>query len=185
MQLLARLTLPGNMPRKSNNRDIIMMAGKPASKKSDKALAWVEAAIKAVPVEARHGHPGPLLVIATCYYSSAQSDLSAELFMDALQTKYDMVGSGRKKSRRMHNGKPVVAWPGVYRDDVQIWLLFLRKKLDKKNPRVEVSIFASDPPSASEADHDEWVRQLVGNVGAPLVARDWTQDDISFEDGKS
>ena len=182
MRLLARLTLPGNMPRKSNSRDIIMMGGKPASKKSDDAIAWVKGAMKAVNAEALHGYAGPLLVIATCHYSNERSDLSPELFMDALQTEYEMVGNGRRKKRLVLNGKPVVAWPGVYRDDVQIWSLVIRKKLDKKNPRVEVSIFACDPPSASEdTDHDTWVRQLVGPVEEPAVARVWTQDDIGIE----
>ena len=166
MKLLARLTIQSNPQTKANSRKIIDVPDKKggtrsAIAKSDRALAYVDAVHSTVPADVRHNYEGPVLVIATLYYQSRRSDLTFDLLQDALQAAY-----------KTDYGQRRCVWDGVYENDRQIFTLLMRKKLDPKNPRAEISIYAlpiankhGDPGGPwSDLDHDAWAESLLGAV---------------------
>lgn len=131
------LTLLGSPPRKSNRR---VWTGKQLIK-SREAIRYAASVQGQVPSKARQRLSGPIQFTAHIYYDNPQSDLSAELIMDALQDQYALVPSGegltptgRPKKKR------VLLREGVYRDDNQIAVIALYKHLDRENPRAEIII---------------------------------------------
>lgn len=163
MELLARVTIPGNSPRKSNSRQIATLRGHPALIKSEEALAFVDVIKQYVPQEALLGHDGPMLVTATMFYQSRRSDLSLELVQDGLQTEYAKI----KGKRIKYNGKYLVAWSGIYTDDRHIWVMLPRKQIDKDNPRVELTVYALPCEEPwRHLDHDAWSAALISALEA-------------------
>jgi hypothetical protein len=165
LKLLARLTIRTNPQTKANNRQIITVPAKKggtrsAIAKSDRALAYVDIVHSSVPADVRDNYEGPVLVIATMYYSSRRPDLTFDLLQDALQAAY-----------KTDYGQRIRVWDGVYENDRQVSVLLIRKKLAPKNPRAEVSIYAlpiankqGDPGGPwSDLDHDAWVQSLLGD----------------------
>lgn len=165
MELLARVTIPGNSPRKSNSRKIVTINDHSALIKSEEALAFVDVIKRYVPQEALLRRDAPVLVVATMYYRSRQSDLSLELVQDGLQTEYAKIKGKRIKV----DGQYLVAWPGIYTDDRHIWVMLPRKQIDKHNPRVELSVYAlSCEEPWNHLDHDAWSDLLVSTLEAAL-----------------
>jgi Holliday junction resolvase RusA-like endonuclease len=83
-------TIRGQPPRKSNSRRIVYnkQTGKPRLIKSDKALQWVEDAMKQIPAQARQGIGDPKHPVRATFhvtYKTRRSDLSVELVLDMLQ----------------------------------------------------------------------------------------------------
>lgn len=70
---------------------------------------------------------GPIRMDITMYYQSRRSDLDVSLVQDILQQQVD------KKTK-------YVTFEGIYKNDRQIEEIHAYRKLDKENPRVEVTI---------------------------------------------
>lgn len=166
MQLLARITIPTQAETKANSRKIITLKNKKGNSrtaiaKSDKALAYVDTVRSNVSADLRHNYEGPVLVIATIYYGSRRPDLTFDLLQDALQAAY-----------KEDYGQRFRVWDGVYENDRQVFTLLMRKKIDPKNPRAEISIYAlpvankhGDPGGPwADLDHDTWAESLLGAV---------------------
>ena len=135
IRYLFHATIYGNLPRKSNNRQIVYREGKPISIKSKDALAYVESCCvqlntimnahrsQTPPNIGGHIQPlglsrifplqGSLGMTLTIYYDNAQADLSDELFADCLQRC------------------------GVISNDRQLEVKLLVREIDRKRPRVE------------------------------------------------
>lgn len=166
MRLIARFTLYGNTPRKSNQREIAKVNGRTIVRKSDKAILYGRMVKWDVPHDCLLGYDGPVLLVATIYYQSRRSDLSLELPSDALQTEYVTVKSARGGKMRLkdHEGNDVVQWNGVYRDDRQVKAVIARKLLDPKNPRAEFSVYALDDEQPwKDLDHDAWCERILAS----------------------
>lgn len=166
MRLLARFTVLGNPQTKANSRKVITVPGKNgtgrlAIAKSDGALAYAGAVHSQVPARLRTRHDGPILVIATLYYQSRRSDLTLDLIQDALQDFY-----------KTEYGQRFLVWEGVFQNDRQIFNLVMRKKIDPKNPRADISVYAlpvankqGDPGGPwTDLDHDTWAAALLGAI---------------------
>jgi len=84
------LFIHGQPPRKSNSRQVVRdsRTDKVRVIKSDKALAWVEGALKQIRPEDKQ-HLGsaehPLRATFHVYYETRRPDLSVELVLDTLQ----------------------------------------------------------------------------------------------------
>ena len=87
------LWLPGQSPRKSNQRRVGRIGRKgggtrPIVRLSAKAECWMEGVIKTMPADAKLGlgsAEDPIGMTCWCWYSTHSPDLSVELIMDALQ----------------------------------------------------------------------------------------------------
>jgi hypothetical protein len=167
MKLLARITIPGSPGTKANSRQIVSRQNGrgeriPAIAKSETALAYASAARFHLRNADLPRHSGPVLVIATMYYSSRRPDLTFDLVQDVLQTETKDV-----------YGVETVIFPGAYENDRQVFALLMRKRLDPDNPRAEISIYAlptankhGDPGGGwIETDHDTWASALVASLG--------------------
>ena len=138
MRGMIKFTIYGSPPRKSNRRQ---WTGRMLIK-SREAREYVADLRRQIPPGARQRLSGPIQFTARIYYSNRQSDLSAELIMDALQDQYELVPdpkggytpTGRPKKKR------VLVRGGVYRDDRQIETLTLYKSFDKGSPRAKITI---------------------------------------------
>lgn len=116
---LCSFSIPGNLPRKSNQRRIAI--NKKTQKlfviKSEKALKYSDIFEQHISDEIKSQYSGNLLLVANIYYASRRSDLSDELLCDLLQ-KY-----------------------GVVKNDRDIVEKVLFGFVDKENPRVEGQLF--------------------------------------------
>jgi hypothetical protein len=183
LKLLTRITIPGNPGTKANSRQIVSRQNAngeriPSIAKSDTALAYARAARFHLRDADLPRHDGPVLVIATMFYSSRRPDLTFDLVQDILQTEI-------KKAY----GIEQVIFPGAWENDRQVFVLLMRKKLDPDNPRAEISIYAlptankhGDPGGRwMETDHDTWAAALVASLDS---ARDGASPELastSFE----
>ena len=113
---MVAFTIIGEPASKANSRRLVInkKTGKPMSIKSEKALAYVKAVQKQVPILAPL-LDGPLVAHISIYYASRRPDLDESLILDALQ--------GR-----------------IYHNDRQIEIKHVSKGIDKKNPRAYVEI---------------------------------------------
>lgn len=112
------LIIKGNPPSKSNCYRV-GKAGNRCIMFKGKQLKEYEASFAAqVPEDCKQGFEGDLMVVMHCYFSSRRPDLdnAAKCCLDQLQAT------------------------GVILNDRQVMRLFMRKYLDKENPRVEILI---------------------------------------------
>jgi hypothetical protein len=120
---LLSFTVAGNLPRKSNQRRIVKVRGKPLIIKSKQALAYTDSFMQQVPEESKLGLGGeknPLALWAHVHYQSNRSDLSVELLKDLLEKA------------------------GVIKNDRWIKAEFLFASIDRDHPRVEMAVYAID-----------------------------------------
>jgi Holliday junction resolvase RusA-like endonuclease len=111
------LWIPGQPPRKSNNRRIVRSKRGPRLIKSQEALDWMEAACACIPPECRLGWGSPdqpIRVTCYCYYETHRPDLSVELVLDTLQMA------------------------GVISDDRYVYEIHAYKEFSKRMPGVRV-----------------------------------------------
>lgn len=119
-KLLCTFSVAGNLPRKSNNRQLIFdkKTGKPRIIKNKAALAYSKDFADNIPEALKDSQfTGDLLIVANIYYSSWRPDLSDELLCDLLQAV------------------------GVVKNDRSFMEKILSKQKDAENPRVEVWIY--------------------------------------------
>jgi len=113
-----KLTILGQLPRKSNSRRIVPVKGtnRHRSIKSQQALDYEDDFNKQLVARQRQNLEGDLEITGTIYYQSKRSDLSEELLFDCLE-RADVISNDRMVVHK------------------NIW-----KKIDRKNPRVEIEI---------------------------------------------
>lgn len=117
---LLTLTIPGNLPRKSNSRILTTKGSTPRVIKSQEANNYFEVAAYYIPLDVRNSYgslENNLGIIGNIYYRSRRSDLSIELLLDVLQ-EYKVV-----------------------KDDRYVVEQLVRGLVDKKDPRVEFSLY--------------------------------------------
>jgi Holliday junction resolvase RusA-like endonuclease len=113
------LTIAGEPASKANSRKLVMIQGRPAFIKSDKARAWLASADKQV----KTMHPlmaGPLVFYCRIFYATERPDLDPSLIEDFLQ--------GR-----------------IYQNDRQLREKHLYHGIDRANPRVEIVLEPMQP----------------------------------------
>ncbi len=112
---------------KANSRKLVKFGDKPAFIKSDKARQYEEDALRQFMEQMGPKNPmeGPVQVTMTIYYPDYRQDLDPSLILDIMQEK--------KKDG-------FVLWQGVYKNDRQVEVMHLYRKVDKTNPRSEIEV---------------------------------------------
>ena len=109
----------GQPPRKSNSRRVVRNNGQVRVIKSDKALQWVQDALKQIPSHAKQNIGSaehPIRASFHVYYETRRPDLSVELVLDVLQ-KAGVISDDRHVYE-CHGFK----WFDKYRPGVQVEL---------------------------------------------------------------
>ena len=117
-ELIASMTVFGNLPSLKNRRRFIPGAGnrRPMLIKSSEALQYEQAFLMAIPKRMRVGYEGQVSVKVRVHYQSRRSDLSTELLFDLLQKS------------------------GIIKNDNQIMHTEAWKGKDADNPRVHFTV---------------------------------------------
>lgn len=123
------LVILGEAASKANSRRSVLIAGRPASIKSEKALGFEYSMLRQIPPLARQRLEGPVTISLTIYYRTQRPDLDESLVLDCLQDRY--IGSGEKRQ---------LVQSGVIKNDRQIREKHVYHRIDKNNPRVEIQI---------------------------------------------
>ena len=144
---MIRFCILGEPASKANSREIGVLkfrdkttgevSSRPTVRKSDKALAYEESALRQVPPVARQRLEGPVRVTLRIWYASERPDLDESLILDVLQDRYKGKGEARQ-----------LVQAGVYRNDRQVREKHVYWGLDPKNPRTEVIVQALEPEQA-------------------------------------
>lgn len=116
-----------------------MIAGRPSSIKSEKALAYERDALRQIPPMARRRFDGPVRVTMTIFYASELPDLDESLILDVLQDRY-----AKPKNLDRH-----LVQAGVYRNDRQVREKHVFHAIDKRNPRTEIVVEPMQPQQAT------------------------------------
>lgn len=124
-----RLVILGEPASKANSRRLVVIAGRPSSIKSEKALAYERDALRQIPPAARRRLSGPVRVSMTIYYASELPDLDESLILDVLQDRYTGKGERRQLVQR-----------GLYRNDRQVREKHVYHAIDRRNPRAEIVV---------------------------------------------
>lgn len=117
---MIRLTIYGEPASKANSRQLVTIKGRPAFIKSAKARSYAATAAKQIPHAARVGLEGPVAVEMVIYYRTHRPDLDESVILDALQSQGGMVG--------------------VYRNDRQVREKHIFHRIDRDNPRAEITV---------------------------------------------
>lgn len=130
-----RFTLLGQPVSKANRRQIVpTKTGGYRSIKSPEALAFEAAALAQVPPKLRLALEGPMAIRLKCFYASQRSDLDESLVLDCLQNRYQRLQRGSVRTT-------VLTQKGVVKNDRQFRVKHVYHGIDKRNPRVEVTIW--------------------------------------------
>jgi Holliday junction resolvase RusA-like endonuclease len=118
---MVKLVIYGQVYSKANSRKIIRFGSRPASIKSDKARAYEASALLQLQVQ-RAKLPfatfeKPVAVEIVIYYPDRRQDLDPSLILDVMQKA------------------------GVYKNDRLVEEMRLYRKIDRLNPRSEISVY--------------------------------------------
>ena len=112
-----------------------MIAGRPSSIKSEKALAYERDALRQIPPAARRRFAGPVRVTLRIFYATELPDLDESLILDVLQDRY----------AKPKNLDRYLVQAGVYRNDRQVREKHVFHAIDQANPRAEITVEALLP----------------------------------------
>ena len=154
---MIRFTILGEPASKANSRQIVTIAGRPASIKSKKARGYEHDALRQIPPAARQRIEGPVRVTLRIWYASERPDLDESIVLDVLQDRYanvkfqDAIGMCTKRE---------MVQAGVYRNDRQVREKHVFHAIDRANPRTDViveALQAQQPslPLAPKLVHNE------------------------------
>ena len=129
-------TILGEPASKANSRQIVTIAGRPSSIKSQKARSYEAFATMQIPPEARVRLEGPVRVTLRIFYASERPDLDESVVLDVLQDRY----SRTVPINPVVPGRRELVQPGVYRNDRQVREKHVFHGIDRKNPRTEVVV---------------------------------------------
>ena len=119
----------GEPASKHNSRRRLKLGKRTVYAKSDKAYAFSQSARLQIPVEARVMFAGPVAVTLHVFYANRRSDLDDTIICDVLQAEF----LGPPKNA-------LVCRRGVYLNDRQIVERHVYKHIDRKNPRVHITV---------------------------------------------
>jgi len=122
---MIKFTIFGEAASKANSRKIVTIAGRPASIKSSKALAFEKSALIQIPAQAKQMIEGDVAATIKIFYATRRPDLDESIVLDVLQAKY-------KKGELIRRG--------VYLNDRQVKEKHVYHGIDKACPRVEIEI---------------------------------------------
>lgn len=139
----AQFVIFGEPASKANSRKIVTIGkgekARAAVIKSDKALSYVDSALKQIPPEARQRMELPVFVTMTIYYASERPDLDESVILDVMQDQYK---KPKGKTQR------VLVQHGVYRNDRQVRGKLVLHDIDRDNPRAEILVEEMPPRAA-------------------------------------
>lgn len=134
-----RFTILGEPASKANSREIGLLKftdkatgikkSRPMVRKSDKAIAYVQSALRQIPPPCRVMFDCPVFVAMTIFYASERPDLDETVILDVLQAQY--IGKGADRS---------LAQRGVYLNDRQVRARAVFHAIDKVHPRAEIVV---------------------------------------------
>jgi Holliday junction resolvase RusA-like endonuclease len=135
-----KFTILGEPASKANSRDIVKIAGRPASIKSEKARDFEANALRQIPPAARVRIACPVRVTLHIFYASERPDLDESVVLDVLQDRHKSIKL--TKADRELGVKPqrLLIQKGVYVNDRLVREKHVYHGIDKKNPRVEVMV---------------------------------------------
>ena len=138
---MIRFCILGEPASKANSREIGVLkfrdkttgevSSRPTVRKSDKALAYEESALRQVPPVARQRLEGPVRVTLRIWYASERPDLDESVVLDVLQDRWKRPKDGAER---------VLIQRGVYRNDRQVREKHVFHGIDAANPRTEVEV---------------------------------------------
>lgn len=138
---MIRFTILGEPASKANSREIGVLKfrdketgaqrSRPTVRKSDKALAYEESALRQVPPAARQRLEGPVRVTLRIWYASERPDLDESVVLDVLQDRWKRPKDGSER---------VLIQRGVYRNDRQVREKHVFHGIDPANPRTEIEV---------------------------------------------
>jgi hypothetical protein len=133
-------TLLGQPFSKANRRRNITdpKTGKSRSIKSPEALAFERSALLQVPSYARLMIDSPCGIRLRIFYTSERPDLDESVVLDCLQARYQTVSRGDGPKER------VLLQRGVVTNDRLFRQRHCYHGIDKKNPRVEITVWRLD-----------------------------------------
>jgi Holliday junction resolvase RusA-like endonuclease len=123
------LTILGEAASKANSRELVIIKGRPASIKSEKARAYERDALRQIPPSARQRLEGPVALHLRIFYASELPDLDESLILDVLQDRY-----------ATRDGIRYLVQSGVYRNDRQVRERHVYHAIDRANPRAEIVV---------------------------------------------
>jgi Holliday junction resolvase RusA-like endonuclease len=133
---MVRLTILGEPASKANSRMLVKFGDRPASIKSGKARSYEKTAQAQIPENTRVMFQGPVRVTLEVYYASERPDLDESVVLDVLQAKY---AKGTRELVR----------PGVYANDRQVREKHVYHRIDRANPRAEITVEPLCPQQAA------------------------------------
>jgi Holliday junction resolvase RusA-like endonuclease len=127
------LVIFGEPASKANQRQIVTIGNRPAVIKSKKARNYERDALRQIPPSARRRIEGPVRVTLHLYYATERPDLDESVVLDVLQDRW---------SKRQTNGERILVQAGIYRNDRQVREKHVHHRIDRANPRAEITIEA-------------------------------------------
>lgn len=137
----ASFTILGEPASKANSRKIVTIGkgdkARAAVIKSDKALNYVDSALKQIPPEARLRMDLPVFVTMRIYYATERPDLDESVILDVMQDQYRKPKGSTQRQLVQH---------GVYQNDRQVRGKYVTHHIDRENPRAEIVVEEMEPP---------------------------------------
>jgi Holliday junction resolvase RusA-like endonuclease len=135
-----KFTILGEPASKANSRDIVKIAGRPASIKSEKARDFEANALRQIPPAARVRIACPVRVTLHIFYASERPDLDESVVLDVLQDRHKSIKLTRADRELGVKPQRLLIQKGVYVNDRLVREKHVYHGIDKKNPRVEVMV---------------------------------------------
>jgi Holliday junction resolvase RusA-like endonuclease len=150
-------TVLGEVASMKNSREIVLLGGKPALIKSQKAREYEKTASLQIPPDARQMLTGPVRATLRLYYASERPDLDEALLLDILAAKYKRTKGKLTKvadgEYTYGEGERVMVSKGVYENDRQVREKHVFHAIDHANPRAEIEIEAMQAQQVSLLDN--------------------------------
>jgi Holliday junction resolvase RusA-like endonuclease len=130
----------GEAASKANSRDIVTIAGRPSSIKSEKARDFEADALKQIPPVFRVQLTGPIRATLHMFYASERPDLDESIVLDVLQNRYAKEKLSKRQKDAGVKPKRYLVQKGVYVNDRQVREKHIYHGIDRVNPRIEILI---------------------------------------------
>ena len=140
MSRTVTFTILGEPASKANSRKIVTIGrgdkARAAVIKSDKALSYVDSALRQIPPEARIRLEGPVFFTARIFYASQRPDLDESVILDILQDQWKRDKQTKVRQLVQHC---------VYVNDRQVKGKYITWHIDPANPRAEITVEEMQP----------------------------------------
>lgn len=134
-------TILGEPASKANSRKVAKFGNRPAMLiKSDKARDYERDALAQIPPRFRVQLTGPVRATLRIFYASERPDLDESIVLDVMQDRYKPEKISKEQKAAGVKPKRVLVQKGVYVNDRQVREKHVYHAIDRKNPRVEITI---------------------------------------------